>query len=106
MVAGGVQYGWALQLSLLTPYVQVHLYISTCASTSYIQSAEFMRAPRGHVCPITGVWCSCTPCARHGAFFHTGLSDLAEISDLFFSSHWFCSFSSNFFRCITTHTCG
>jgi len=23
MVAGGVQYGWALQLSLLTPYVQV-----------------------------------------------------------------------------------
>lgn len=25
MVAGGVQYGWALQLSLLTPYVQVHL---------------------------------------------------------------------------------
>lgn len=22
-VAGGVQYGWALQLSLLTPYVQV-----------------------------------------------------------------------------------
>uniref|UniRef100_M8BUW8 Major facilitator superfamily (MFS) profile domain-containing protein n=1 Tax=Aegilops tauschii TaxID=37682 RepID=M8BUW8_AEGTA len=22
MVAGGVQYGWALQLSLLTPYVQ------------------------------------------------------------------------------------
>jgi hypothetical protein len=25
-VAGGVQYGWALQLSLLTPYVQVHIY--------------------------------------------------------------------------------
>jgi hypothetical protein len=24
MVAGGVQYGWALQLSLLTPYVQVY----------------------------------------------------------------------------------
>ncbi|RWW70630.1 hypothetical protein BHE74_00021691, partial [Ensete ventricosum] len=22
MVAGGVQYGWALQLSLLTPYIQ------------------------------------------------------------------------------------
>lgn len=27
MVAGGVQYGWALQLSLLTPYVQVCTYI-------------------------------------------------------------------------------
>jgi solute carrier family 45, member 1/2/4 len=27
MVAGGVQYGWALQLSLLTPYVQVYIYI-------------------------------------------------------------------------------
>lgn len=28
MVAGGVQYGWALQLSLLTPYVQVyHTYM-------------------------------------------------------------------------------
>jgi hypothetical protein len=25
MVAGGVQYGWALQLSLLTPYVQVYI---------------------------------------------------------------------------------
>ena len=25
MVAGGVPYGWALQLSLLTPYVQVLL---------------------------------------------------------------------------------
>jgi hypothetical protein len=29
MVAGGVQYGWALQLSLLTPYVQVY----TCTHT-------------------------------------------------------------------------
>jgi hypothetical protein len=27
MVAGGVQYGWALQLSLLTPYVQVRIYV-------------------------------------------------------------------------------
>jgi hypothetical protein len=26
MVAGGVQYGWALQLSLLTPYVQVYMF--------------------------------------------------------------------------------
>jgi solute carrier family 45, member 1/2/4 len=26
MVAGGVQYGWALQLSLLTPYVQVYTH--------------------------------------------------------------------------------
>ena len=25
-VAGGVQYGWALQLSLLTPYVQVYIH--------------------------------------------------------------------------------
>lgn len=30
MVAGGVQYGWALQLSLLTPYVQVCMDISVC----------------------------------------------------------------------------
>lgn len=30
MVAGGVQYGWALQLSLLTPYVQVYIINSTC----------------------------------------------------------------------------
>lgn len=28
MVAGGVQYGWALQLSLLTPYVQVYIIIN------------------------------------------------------------------------------
>lgn len=27
MVAGGVQYGWALQLSLLTPYVQVLCFV-------------------------------------------------------------------------------
>lgn len=27
MVAGGVQYGWALQLSLLTPYVQVGILL-------------------------------------------------------------------------------
>ncbi|KAF8723370.1 hypothetical protein HU200_021895 [Digitaria exilis] len=36
MVAGGVQYGWALQLSLLTPYVQVQpcvgLYSDKCTS--------------------------------------------------------------------------
>jgi hypothetical protein len=34
MVAGGVQYGWALQLSLLTPYVQVcmqtYIYVTMC----------------------------------------------------------------------------
>jgi len=30
MVAGGVQYGWALQLSLLTPYVQVYMRIYVC----------------------------------------------------------------------------
>lgn len=24
MIAGGVQFGWALQLSLLTPYIQVY----------------------------------------------------------------------------------
>jgi len=28
MVAGGVQYGWALQLSLLTPYVQVYMRVA------------------------------------------------------------------------------
>jgi hypothetical protein len=34
MVAGGVQYGWALQLSLLTPYVQVYIYIvAPCSRT-------------------------------------------------------------------------
>jgi solute carrier family 45, member 1/2/4 len=41
MVAGGVQYGWALQLSLLTPYVQV-LIVAPCS-----------RGPRinlSHVC--------------------------------------------------------
>lgn len=42
MIAGGVQYGWALQLSLLTPYIQVcffetkhvslaSLHVCTCA---------------------------------------------------------------------------
>ena len=31
MVAGGVQYGWALQLSLLTPYVQVCKRVCTRA---------------------------------------------------------------------------
>jgi hypothetical protein len=35
MVAGGVQYGWALQLSLLTPYVQVYIYIYCCALLPY-----------------------------------------------------------------------
>lgn len=29
MAAGGVQYGWALQLSLLTPYVQVFTWSTT-----------------------------------------------------------------------------
>jgi len=35
MVAGGVQYGWALQLSLLTPYVQVCMqrYIFVCVAS-------------------------------------------------------------------------
>jgi solute carrier family 45 protein 1/2/4 len=35
MVAGGVQYGWALQLSLLTPYVQVCMqtYIYVCVAS-------------------------------------------------------------------------
>lgn len=34
MVAGGVQYGWALQLSLLTPYVQVFKRVCTRACFS------------------------------------------------------------------------
>jgi len=31
MVSGGIQYGWALQLSLLSPYSQVQfIFISSC----------------------------------------------------------------------------
>jgi hypothetical protein len=43
MVAGGVQYGWALQLSLLTPYVQVYTYIRRVPM-------PFMHAACIHAC--------------------------------------------------------
>jgi solute carrier family 45 protein 1/2/4 len=36
MVAGGVQYGWALQLSLLTPYVQVHVHLCASAASCFL----------------------------------------------------------------------
>ena len=40
MVAAGVQFGWALQLSLLTPYVQViSLSLSLSLSLCYAQSS-------------------------------------------------------------------
>jgi hypothetical protein len=45
MVAGGVQYGWALQLSLLTPYVQVYACIHL-VHTDTIQLAEYLRVRR------------------------------------------------------------
>ncbi|RWW29793.1 hypothetical protein GW17_00005677 [Ensete ventricosum] len=50
MVAGGVQYGWALQLSLLTPYVQVSFFFSRCMSfVSLIDTCD----PSGNAVCIT-----------------------------------------------------
>jgi hypothetical protein len=54
MVAGGVQYGWALQLSLLTPYVQVYT-LTRMHPTSYIQLAEYSRVHREGVASCLSV---------------------------------------------------
>lgn len=43
MVAGGVQYGWALQLSLLTPYVQVYAWIYLCVLLLDMMIDEYGR---------------------------------------------------------------
>ncbi|XP_074574070.1 sucrose transport protein SUT1-like [Curcuma longa] len=52
MVAGGVQYGWALQLSLLTPYVQ------TLGLSHALSSIVWLCGPvAGFVVqPIVGLW--------------------------------------------------
>lgn len=42
MVAGGVQYGWALQLSLLTPYVQVKILSFSIFIPSFEQNKAFV----------------------------------------------------------------
>ncbi|XP_074567526.1 sucrose transport protein SUT1-like [Curcuma longa] len=52
MVAGGVQYGWALQLSLLTPYVQ------TLGLSHALSSIIWLCGPvAGFVVqPLVGLW--------------------------------------------------
>lgn len=52
MVAGGVQYGWALQLSLLTPYVQVYIYIYTvllCILHTLMHASETLNNPAKNI---------------------------------------------------------
>ena len=44
MVAGGVQYGWALQLSLLTPYIQVCFFETKHKSSTTLHA--YTRACR------------------------------------------------------------
>jgi hypothetical protein len=63
MVAGGVQYGWALQLSLLTPYVQVyiHTHIDVVLPT-YPSSSPPTRA-RTYTCVRTCGGAACTASA-------------------------------------------
>ncbi|OAY80848.1 Sucrose transport protein SUT1 [Ananas comosus] len=55
MVAGGVQYGWALQLSLLTPYVQVQPCVGLWS--------DRCRSPLGRRRPFILVGCVLICCA-------------------------------------------
>lgn len=48
MVSGGIQYGWALQLSLLTPYVQVYIFdVYLCPSCYHACSMHTCMYVRG-----------------------------------------------------------
>lgn len=46
-VAAGVQFGWALQLSLLTPYIQVLLLSSRCCHFCHLWHFEGVAFVRG-----------------------------------------------------------
>ncbi|RWW17107.1 hypothetical protein GW17_00018979 [Ensete ventricosum] len=54
MVAGGVQYGWALQLSLLTPYIQVCFFETKHVSSTTLHMYVLMDAVQPMLSSVHG----------------------------------------------------
>ena len=73
MVAAGVQFGWALQLSLLTPYIQVYLS-HTIRCGRWISSRCFpfpsRRGAFGVVIPLLPCWAWLVASEHLGASAH------------------------------------